>query len=413
MGDIYARVYVTLSAASAASVEDGFLQLRRPPPFWSDWGCRLEGWDPAGPSASFRAFPRLTIDYCGMGTVILATRLDWSYPKEPIDRRAWAFQEKHLSPRLLTFGLDNLRWQCDGSERIVGSCFHNLAQSGRPTFLKPLGNNESNKYVETWRKVVEGYSARLLGRDEDKLIALSAIASRFRHAAGHDLDYAYLAGLWRSSNSLFDHEFIQQLCWAAYPEELHDGTWTLAPRPSSYIGPTWSWASNKNRVICSSNVISCTLKVLRCHTTPRTIDLPLGGVQNGYLCVRSQLAPAQVVLPNVAPFFPPGHGRKCQSHILLPRLLSQDCHTEGLDCVGRVWYILWDAHEVHPSSVFCLRICTDGPDQEGLVLVPDVRGTFRRVGFLYRSGLDADRETFRETVDKLFAEEELRDIVIV
>lgn len=148
MGEIYTRAYITLSAASAASVEDGFLQLRRPPRFWSDWGCRLEGWNSTRQWASFRAFPRLTVDYCGVGTVVLATRIRWIYPREPVEQRAWTFQEKQVSPRRLTFGLENLRWQCDGRVQIVGSCFHNFARSGGPAVLKPLRNSDSKKPVD-------------------------------------------------------------------------------------------------------------------------------------------------------------------------------------------------------------------------------------------------------------------------
>lgn len=255
--------------------------------------------------------------------------------------------------------------------------------------------------------MVEKYSGRLLGREEDKLIALSAVASRFRQAAGKGLNYAYLAGLWRSSELHSDHDFIQQLCWAARPEKLEDDTWKLAPRPSSYIAPTWSWASNKNRVHCSSNAIPGTLEVLSCHTTPWAVGLPLGRVKNGYLRVRSRLEPAQVVLPNVISLLSPGHGRQCHSHILLPR------NRRTKDLGHRVWYIMWDAHEAHPRSVFCLRLCPDSPNQEGLVLVPDGCDTSRRVGFLYASGSESRQGAFREAVNKFYAEEDVRDFVIV
>lgn len=410
MADIYGRAHITLSASSAASAEDGFLATRIPPKFMGSWGRHL-GY--ATPRAKWAHFPRLSINFCNIGTVILAAPICEHLAQEPIEKRAWTFQEKLLSPRLLIFGVETLRWQCNGMNRSAGRYSEALRHTGRPAFLNPARQSDLEKPVRLWQQVVEQYSGRSIARETDRLIALSAVASEFSRAVGHGR--TYVAGLWRPARGLpFGAEFVEQLLWFASAQQ--DGSCLLAPRPSSYVAPSFSWASNNNRVcfrpIPGRMEFRAFVEVIDCRTTPRAVELPLGGVLDGELRVRSRMGPpAQVKRPDLT------HAEALlgrRSFIVLPGLYPKH-DDDDLDERGGKWWIYWDADETHPSNVFCLRVSTYVG--LALVLIPDGRGreTFRRVGLLNHdvAGSRMRNQVFRNTADKFFVGQPLRDILIV
>jgi hypothetical protein len=80
-----------------------------------------------------------------------------------------------------------------------------------------------------WFQVVGEYSGRALTKLEDKLIALSGIATRI----SDDTGYHYMAGLWEET-------LLLDLLWHIDAQSYSE---PLKPRVSNDIAPSWSWAS--------------------------------------------------------------------------------------------------------------------------------------------------------------------------
>lgn len=175
MGEIYGRAHITLSASSAVSVEDGFLQLRKPPDFKG-----IFSWSVKRPDGSFKPFPRLCLDYGGIGTVIVARPILVDYQRlqpEPIEQRAWTFQEKLLSPRVLIFAKNQLKWQCNGIDKSMSGESHYKSDT-RPEFFKSAEDRKRKSLGQLWQQIVTQYSGRQLSSEQDRLVALSAVASK-------------------------------------------------------------------------------------------------------------------------------------------------------------------------------------------------------------------------------------------
>ncbi|KAK4442316.1 heterokaryon incompatibility protein 6, OR allele [Podospora aff. communis PSN243] len=147
----------------------------------------------------------------------------------PVIDRAWAFQERVLSPRLLHFcskayyptkphGPSRLLANYKGSyKRLVA------AVNPQPQYKR---NSESQ-----WDKVVNAYSSLHLTRDSDRLPALSGIAKREQTLRGGD---QYLAGLWKKT-------LIYDMLW-------HSARSGTATRLNPKRVPSWSWAAVHGRV---------------------------------------------------------------------------------------------------------------------------------------------------------------------
>ena len=212
----------------------------------------------------------------------------------PLNSRAWVPQEMLLSPRILHFGENQIYWQC----QELQAC--EALPTGVPTATSvPLGmidfrgiekrfSSQTNlcSKMGVWNAVVEMYSQRSLTKTEDKLVALSGIASEMQSTLS---DGRYLAGLWQT-------DLLFQLLWH---------TWdTMPPRPAishatpakSYRAPSWSWASFDGRVRtytllgikCGRTVCPTFVDVLEARTTNAYTDTT-GQVTDGYIRLRGKL----------------------------------------------------------------------------------------------------------------------------
>lgn len=141
----------------------------------------------------------------------------------PLLSRAWVYQERKLSARVVHFGKEQLYWECeavfcseDGFER---------PQEARDLKSGSMVCNHPN----LWRSVVKHYSRLSLTYDSDRLPAVSALVKRIQPYRKGDV---YIAGLWRES-------LLNDLGWLANPPQ--------EPRPDISL-PTWSWASVKTGI---------------------------------------------------------------------------------------------------------------------------------------------------------------------
>ena len=117
-----------------------------------------------------------------------------SLKRNPLDLRAWSFQEHLLARRTLLFGCDEMYWLCRGchdcecgdgmstrlrfdlvrrggapSQAFVQNML--LASMALSNTLEPMSHPRA--FAETWRSVVEHYSTRRLTFDKDRLVALA------------------------------------------------------------------------------------------------------------------------------------------------------------------------------------------------------------------------------------------------
>lgn len=146
----------------------------------------------------------------------------------PMLTRAWTYQERLLSPRVLYIGQQEMLWDC--FECRTCQCemstyqFHEVRKKDfYHTCLQPGSDLSSMQRI--WYHMVFQYSALHLTQPEDKLPAISGLANIMHRHRGK----SYLAGLWEDT-------LLVDLCW--YVRKRAD------PSPSfSSTVPTWSWAS--------------------------------------------------------------------------------------------------------------------------------------------------------------------------
>jgi len=224
MASYYGRATITLCAASAEMAVDGFLAARD--------------------DATFAAGPvriQLTSKEARqpIGYVYLVEESD-PPPTEPTTTRGWTLQESLLSRRILIFGRRQLYWSCLNSFGGCGGDIVKLTDRTIPGVqslvdgIYPAGSMIDQPTWAQWGVIVQDYTKRELGRDGDKLWAVSALA---QHMAAMSKtrgeDPAYAAGL------LVDQAepgtWLPQLLW--HPITLD------SKRPSTYRAPSWSWAS--------------------------------------------------------------------------------------------------------------------------------------------------------------------------
>ncbi|RHZ67151.1 HET domain-containing protein [Aspergillus thermomutatus] len=147
----------------------------------------------------------------------------------PLNKRAWVFQERLLSPRIVHFAENQLYFECyefTASERFADSIPKRLCTSSRRDILpQTLGDPATKNLIPIWDRIVSTYTALALTYDSDKMVAVSAIASHLSDLIPNC--GRYLAGLW-------EHSLVGQLCWS---------TPANASRARAYRAPSWSWVS--------------------------------------------------------------------------------------------------------------------------------------------------------------------------
>jgi hypothetical protein len=211
MGNIYKGSYVTFSASRAENCNAGFLGIQEVTRDRVNLSARIPIHCPDGRIGSVMLYPaRYPSQFMHKDEV-------------PTDKRAWTYREYLLSPRVISFRHDAVEFQC-----VAGLRSDDALEPGDLNVVKLLRDRESRLnpvfYGRTswfmsrvlgrarlttserallrqlWGKVVLEYSCGRLTDPDDRLPALSAIASEFHRLWGG----RYYAGLW-------DHQLIRDL----------------------------------------------------------------------------------------------------------------------------------------------------------------------------------------------------------
>lgn len=235
------------------------------------------------------------------------------YHRAPLFTRAWAYQERLITPRILYFTECELAFECFchtacecGLSQHVLRKKDEKEESSRTWYPKyyfwKTVINHTNKSIDlsaqsndivirdeessmftlrkTWVNIVEEYSHLNLTNLADKLLAIGAVARQFQEARPRE---HYLAGLW--SGSLY-----RDLTWAVMFDLGGQRTETA---------PTWSWASISCGVynvldsmqfeqqlgwVSSIEVLDATFRYVD--------DNPFGVLKSSSLILRGRLTPS-------------------------------------------------------------------------------------------------------------------------
>ncbi|KAL6895729.1 heterokaryon incompatibility domain-containing protein [Trichoderma longibrachiatum] len=237
MCEIYNGGYVTFAAAWSADSDVGL--FRESPSFTVNFPANVGKQDA---SYLIRRVPEHTTwDVAG---VLKMT------PELPLLSRAWVYQERLLSPRIVYFTRYEVAFECAGSSRDkICECEHvpggiwgggsNGAGAGRGDYTdfrklyhsEALAASNLAEIRKHWHQIVAEYSGLRISFTSDRLPALAGVARQYGTAHSADLG-RYVAGTWENC-------FPSELLWYRATLKVHD-------RPDTYCGPTWSWISTGN-----------------------------------------------------------------------------------------------------------------------------------------------------------------------
>jgi hypothetical protein len=174
MKDIYAESAVTIVAATANRVSEGFLQPCHNPELAHTIPFRIDA----------KVFGTMTIN-----------DLDFEcYDErfEPLSKRAWTLQEQFLAQRRVTFATPTMTWSCQaGTKNFADSLYfpHNLDNGFNGNDSKYTLNLESllvsqedtkshkDKMLSCWLRLVSAYTLRHASLESEKLNVIAGIAS--------------------------------------------------------------------------------------------------------------------------------------------------------------------------------------------------------------------------------------------
>ena len=214
MSSVYSNALITISATSSRSGDKGL--FRR----WPEYEISILPRDEEPSSFIFSA-EREHFD--GQ----LSAPSGW--PEYPLLKRAWALQERLLSPRVLHFAYSELIFECIEEHRCECSGTRDINWTVHikepKMFLSSKRSLEQNM-AETWMLIIRRHCDLQMTYPGDKLVTLAGIAKRLAEPGDR-----YLAGIWKNT-------FVQDLQWR---------TLDLKPRPK-WRAPSWSWASVEGRI---------------------------------------------------------------------------------------------------------------------------------------------------------------------
>lgn len=383
MSLIYRHALLTIAAARARNVEEGFFHNMRPLCYRRFAPTSIRFRDMRGRES--KPFVLTEKD--------ITSRAHSTY--EPIDSRAWVLQEQLLSPRWLSYSSHGLEWSCWSSlQRVNGQPvgasspgdIAELAGSIRSTGIKPC---IPGLEMTPWESIVRLYSPRKAMLYSDKLVALSAVAQVYSENSKRN--DTYLAGIWRNSmpRSLLWHVEAEYLCH----------------RPPEHTAPSWSWASVGGEVRYGNTTSEvdgdCKLIDVRTRTVNSNV---FGAVLDGELILDAKVRECRVryndsqtnrsVLPHEIAYFRVSGGPKIGFEADTMEFWTSICN-EDTDVTLLI---------VTDESLF---------GRKGLVLVRNTDSeSFIRVSF-FKTIYDFDERVSRREYDEFFEGFTVKRVTIV
>lgn len=189
----------------------------------------------AGAQANLRTFTQLVEKVQRLSLANRPTTFDKQIDESPWNTRAWTFQERILSSRVLFVAEQRCFFTCrhrpDAFMESLDDVESGLTGKPPPSILSDYSRNliPSSRAVNvlSYSRAVEAYTSRQLTFVSDILDAFEGVAARFRPLFRSDL----LFGIPRS-------ELDSQILWQPYGPM----TRRRDPRTGLPIFPSWSWA---------------------------------------------------------------------------------------------------------------------------------------------------------------------------
>ncbi|KAG2414537.1 hypothetical protein HFD88_003728 [Aspergillus terreus] len=231
MASIYHNAYLTIAAATAASVTEGFLQrehfaAEQKPPLIIKWETQTGQRTLLGA----RMVPAVTTHTLDL--------MDDDTP--PLWFRGWTLQESNLSTRVLTYHQEELWWSCLGGSACECRMLDRVRDGGKIfSFRSFYSITDPQEAYKDWHEVVDEYTSRELTRSSDRLPAISGIARVVQDITKS----RYIAGVWLDN-------LLADLTWRAAMNDNIEDSHTVIPLVE-YRAPTFSWASIEHTVVYS------------------------------------------------------------------------------------------------------------------------------------------------------------------
>ncbi|KAJ8116301.1 hypothetical protein OPT61_g2254 [Boeremia exigua] len=283
MADIYENGFLTIAATASRNSESGCFSSRDSP----FWPLKLAQ---SILHVSQYQFPQDEFGDC------------------PLLDRAWVFQERRLSTRIVHFTDLQLIWECSSMRRSESGhidcdwtnekLFSSRSFKGIYPFKKV-----SVSTALRWQVEVQNYSGLCLTNVSDRLPALAAIVKRTMRARPTDV---YIVGMWTGT-------LLHDLLWY----HLCTGG-NVPPRPDVKV-PTWSWASVAGQVYFRRAVVllAKVLSIAYEHIGPPQ----LGNVINASITLQGRFCTASIMDTSIN---------------LYPLRLGPDLNPIGLECLIRL-----------------------------------------------------------------------------
>ncbi|KAJ2988194.1 hypothetical protein NUW58_g4108 [Xylaria curta] len=237
MSSIYSNGHLTIAATHSGNGHGG---LFSPTEDFEVCGKTIEG-------EAYRLFFRERIDH--HIELISDVQFMEGHPTtkyHPLLTRAWVYQERMLSTRVLHFGRYEIFFECRSTIECEcgGIEFHGMSSAAPKTLIKIEYANalwdydsgdEHQRYqlARLWRTMVCSYTPLRLTKLKDRLPAIGGLARDLARRR----ESRYLAGLWEDTLN-------DDLLWTVQATSQYK-----RPRTYPRNAPTWSWASVETWVL--------------------------------------------------------------------------------------------------------------------------------------------------------------------
>jgi hypothetical protein len=312
-------------------------------------------------------------------TLLLSYPAGYQRQNDPVNDRAWTFQEWLLPRRIASFSYRGVEML---DRRIpphpVANAEARLSDApwrhGQLYTLSPDIEHRRTAWVSTRAE----YSRRKLTVGSDKLLAIGAVAEELSRS----YKGAYLAGLW-------EEELQAELQWSREWGGPGYQSGDMA-RPEGYIAPSWSWAAVVGAVEDhgveaekSSYNGGVDFSILDCSVQHAIPGFEFGAVVAGHLVVCGRIKSFIWRPEQDTPV------KTCDGFLAICEV------NDGDDQEWQVGEAMLDAEDdvlVDGCEVQCLAMAVvervpDRPGTEGMVLVGIDGGRYRRVGYFRMFGM--------------------------
>jgi Heterokaryon incompatibility protein (HET) len=412
MGSIYEGAHIVIAASMSTGPDHSFLAPRR---------------------IMFTDFLELNYQRKDGSVCLVKARpvVELNKSIDPLDRRAWTFQEQRRAVRLLRYSATELQWDCRTKSTCECESVHLKGFDldiiyGR--YCVPEVDSSSEMLFHNWQTMLQPYTRRRLTRKSDILPAISGIAAHVHEKTSS----CYLAGLWKDN-------LPSDLLWKV-SATLRDGIRTfsgdifgfsLLRTMPTYRAPTFSWASIDSEVEKSRGNFNTDSQIdaviLDAQCTLKGTN-PFGEVTDGHIILESAVVQADVTVR---------YGDDAESgseHMGLFNLTHNGMTTYMTADLPLVECLAWAESGVRErtmrrasvdddlksvtGSVFCVALYHNvNSTQAALVLgrSPKVRGAYERLGVMTfdSSYSNCDEERFELLAEAWFADAERCVVKIV